>query len=58
MYNEKAGKYIKKVNDSYLKILNEDVENEVKEKKRLTGIEKDKIEEAYEKMMTEALKEK
>jgi hypothetical protein len=55
MYNEKAGKYIKDVNDSYLKILNEDVENEVKEKKRLTGIEKDKIEEAYEKMMTEAV---
>jgi hypothetical protein len=53
MYNEKAKKYIKDVNDSYLKILSEDVENEVKEKKRLTGIYKDNIEKAYEKMIKE-----
>lgn len=53
MDNEKAKKYIKDVNDSYLKILSEDVENEAKEKKRLSGIEKDKVEEAYEKMLKE-----
>jgi hypothetical protein len=53
MYNEKAGKYIKDVNDSYEKILKEDVEIELKEKKRLLGMEPDKVEEAYEKMLND-----
>ena len=53
MNSEEAGKYIKDVNDSYLKILSEDVETEVKDKKRLTGMEPDKVGEAYEKMLTE-----
>ena len=54
MNNEEAGKYIKDVNDSYLKILSEDVETEVKDKKRLLGLEPDKVEEAYRKMLKEA----
>lgn len=53
MDNEKSRKYIKEINESYLKILSEDVETEVKERKRLSGIEKDKIEEAYERMLKE-----
>ena len=51
MNSEEAGKYIKDVNDSYLKILSEDVETEVKDKKRLLGLEPDKVEEAYRKML-------
>jgi len=51
---EETGKYIKDVNDSYLKILSEDVETEVKDKKRLLGLEPDKVEEAYRKMLKEA----
>ena len=54
MNNEEAGKYIKGINESYLKILSEDVETKVKDKKRLSGMEPDKVEEAYEKMLKEA----
>jgi len=54
MNSEEAGKYIKDINDSYLKILSEDVEIEKKRKKRLLGLEPDKVEEAYEKMLKEA----
>ena len=51
MNSEEAGKYIKDVNESYLKILSDDVEVEKKNKKRLTGMEPDKVEEAYKKML-------
>ena len=51
---EETKKYIKGVNDSYLKILSEDAEIELKNRKRLLGLEPDKIEEAYEKMLKEA----
>lgn len=54
MNSEEAGKYIKDVNDSYLKILSEDVEIEKKNKKRLNGMEPDKVEEAYRKMLSDA----
>lgn len=54
MNSEEAGKYIKDVNESYLKILSEDVEAEKKNKKRLTGMEPDKVEEAYRKMLSDA----
>jgi len=54
MNSEEAGKYIKDVNESYLKILSDDVEVEKKNKKRLTGMEPDKVEEAYEKILSDA----
>jgi len=54
MNSEETREYIKGINDSYLKILSEDVETEVKNKKRLLGLEPDKVEEAYRKMLKEA----
>jgi len=54
MNREETREYIKGVNDSYLKILSEEVETEIKNKKRLSGMEPDKVEEAYEKMLKEA----
>jgi len=38
MNNEKTKEYINKVNDSYLKILSEDANAEVKEKNRLAEV--------------------
>ena len=54
MNREETREYIKGVNDSYLKILSEEVETEIKNKKRLSGMEPDKVEEAYEKMLKDA----
>jgi len=53
MNNEKTKEYISKVNDSYLKILSEDANAEVKEKNRLDEEHKDSVAEAYKKMFNE-----
>lgn len=54
MYNDESRKYIKDINDSYLKIAEEDGKKHVKEKKRLEEEHKNLTFEAYKNMMVES----
>lgn len=53
MNSEETKEYISKVNDSYLKILQEDSKTEADDKKRLDEEHKDSVAEAYKEMLSE-----